>query len=329
MTTLREDLNIKPEDFYVLFKGDKDLYAQAANILYDWYEAEGSFEDFSSKKKFLDFVEWDIYDMLDAADSKEDVITVEKAMGIYDPEQWEDPEEDDLDEDLDPQEDVETIYKVFSIVYPDIEETEEFNSKEAAMDYGREQISSGNYDEVIVSEITIDEDGYEDETILLDEQGEHEDSKEYEPQLTTDPMNAGQWYESLHEEKDRYSVLREALDRLDREDKIREGLYFRAPERRTVRRYLMANGGKKIQIDLGYSTYPINGGSEGETESVWERLVDKAKDIVEREHIEYYTISKYIEPLYGILRLNLRVFPSQEAKDAWDSGKHGREEIMK
>lgn len=143
MTTLREDLNIKPEDFYVLFKGDKDLYAQAANILYDWYEAEGAFEDFSSKEEFLDFVEQDIYNMLDAADLKEDVITVEKAMGIYDPEEWEESEE-------------------------------------------------------------------------LDEQGE--DDEGYEPQLTTDPMNAGQWYESLHEEKDRYSVLREALDRLDRED---------------------------------------------------------------------------------------------------------------
>ena len=114
---LREDLNIKPEDFYVLFKGDKDLYAQAADILYDWYEAEGAFEDFSSKKKFLDFVRQDIYDMLDAADSKEDVITVEKAMGIYDPGEWEDPEE-------------------------------------------------------------------------LDEQGE--DDEGYEPQLTTDPMHAGQ-----------------------------------------------------------------------------------------------------------------------------------------
>lgn len=224
-------------------------------------------------------------------------------------------------------EDVNTIYKVTGVIFPDVEETEEFDNEEDAMDYAQEQIASGNYGEVIVSKVTIDEDGYEDETIVLDEQGE--DDEGYEPQLTTDPMHAGQWYESLHEEKDRYSVLREALDRLDREDKIREGLYFRAPERLTTRRSPMANGGKKIQIDSGYSTYPINGGSEGGAESVWETLVDKAKGIIKRENIEYYTISKYIEPLYGILRLNLRVFPSQEAKDAWESGKHGREEIIK
>lgn len=87
------ELDIRPGDFYALFEGDKNLYAQAANILYDWYEAEGAFEDFSSKEEFLDFVRRDIYGMLDAADWKEDVITVEKAMGIYDPEQWEDDEE--------------------------------------------------------------------------------------------------------------------------------------------------------------------------------------------------------------------------------------------
>lgn len=97
-------------------------------------------------------------------------------------------------------EDVETIYKVTSVIFPDEEEIEEFGSKEDAMEYAQEQISSGNYEEVIVSEVTIDEDGYEDETILLDEQGDHEDDEEYEPQLTTDPMHAGQWYESLHEE---------------------------------------------------------------------------------------------------------------------------------
>lgn len=113
-------------------------------------------------------------------------------------------------------EDVNTIYKVIGIVYPDVEDTEVFDSKEDAMDYAQEQISSGDYDEVIASEVTIDEDGYEDETILLDEQGKHGD-EEYEPQLTTDRMNAGQWYESLHEEKDKYSVLREALDSLDEE----------------------------------------------------------------------------------------------------------------
>ena len=188
-------------------------------------------------------------------------------------------------------EDVNTIYRVTGVIFPDVEETEEFDSKEDAMNYAQEQISSGNYDEVIASEVTIDEDGYENETILLDEQCEHErryffriyfhdeDQEElfavddggydfepsYEteeealeamkkilkdPKVQADPEIAGchsvfvpdtenvreveketgyeefevvDWIdkENLEENfksKDKYSVLREALDRLDRED---------------------------------------------------------------------------------------------------------------
>lgn len=58
-------------------------------------------------------------------------------------------------------------------------------------------------------------------------------------------------------------------------------------------------------------------------------MVSKAKAIIERENIEYYTISKYVQPLYGILRLNLRIFPSQEAKEAWEGRNHAFEEIIK
>ena len=76
-------------------------------------------------------------------------------------------------------EDVETVYKVTIVIFPDVEETEEFDRKEDAMGYAQEQISSGNYDEVIVSEVTIDEDGYEEETILLDEQGESKSNVYY------------------------------------------------------------------------------------------------------------------------------------------------------
>lgn len=90
-----DSLNITPKDLYVLFKGDKNFYAQAANLLYDWYDMEGAFEDFSSKQAFLDFVRSDIYDMLDAADT-DDAIIVKKALGIYDPEEYED--EEDLEE---------------------------------------------------------------------------------------------------------------------------------------------------------------------------------------------------------------------------------------
>ena len=76
-------------------------------------------------------------------------------------------------------EDVETVYKVISVIFPDEEEIEEFGSKEDAMEYAQEQISSEYYNEVIVSEVTIDEDGYEDETILLDEQSESKSNAYY------------------------------------------------------------------------------------------------------------------------------------------------------
>ena len=94
-----------------------------------------------------------------------------------------------------------------------------------------------------------------------------------------------------------------------------------------IKRYPTANG-KKIQIDSGYSVFTINGGSEAGNKSMWNALVSAAKNIIERENIEYYTISRYIQPNYGILILNLRTFPSQEAKEAWESRKHGFEEII-
>ena len=94
-----------------------------------------------------------------------------------------------------------------------------------------------------------------------------------------------------------------------------------------IKRYPTANG-KKIQIDSGYSVFTINGGSEAGNKSMWNALVSTAKNIIERENIEYYTISRYIQPNYGILILNLRTFPSQEAKEAWESRKHGFEEII-
>lgn len=201
-------------------------------------------------------------------------------------------------------EDVKIIYKVTSVVFPDEEETEEFQFVDNAMNYAQEQIASGDYDEVIVSEVAIDEDGYEEETILLDEQCEREDEEEYEPQLTIDRMHAGQWYESFDEEKDKYSVLREALDILDREDNEGKKMKARAQIRNLrsklredkIRRYPIANDGTKIQMETSYSVHPINHGSKRRTELVWEALVEKAKDIIQRENIEYYVISKYIEP---------------------------------
>lgn len=295
-------------------------------------------------------------------------------------------------------EDVNTIYKVTSVIFPDEEETEEFEVEEDAMNYAQEQISSGNYDEVIVSEVTIDEDGYEDETILLDEQGESKsnfcyalhtfyedepdeididsletfktegeamkrakeleakglrvviniegdesagwDPEEYEYSDIGDEIYSTPYImeETFFKSKDKYSVLREALDRLDEEDykgkKIKtraqiRNLRSKLKESFKIRRFPTVNGGKKIQLDSDYSVFPINGGSEYGTESMWDILVSEAKDIIEKENIKYYTISKYIQPNYGILKLNLRTFPSQEAKEAWESRKHGFEEVIK
>ena len=318
-------------------------------------------------------------------------------------------------------EDVETVYKVISVIFPDEEEIEEFGSKEDAMEYAQEQISSEYYNEVIVSEVTIDEDGYEDETILLDEQSESKsnayyalhtfyedepdeididslevfeseeeamkrakeleakglrvviniegdesagwdsedynysdigdeiystpytmeedvksnkkmrteedweneleddnseifhvmnglqsvlDSEEYpNPEMIYSYMNEiydlfiqGKDKELDHvirkaksiinntlveetffKSKDKYSILREALDRLDREDNKGKKIKVRAQIRNLrnklredfkIRRYPTANEGKKIQIDSDYSVFPINGGSEDGTKSM-------------------------------------------------------------
>jgi hypothetical protein len=76
--------------------------------------------------------------------------------------------------------------------------------------------------------------------------------------------------EESFKSKDKYSVLREALDRLDREEgeakraktKARiKSLRSRLRESE-IRRYPIASGGQRIQLDSGYSVFPINGGSE-------------------------------------------------------------------
>lgn len=42
-----------------------------ANTVYEWYNNEGSFEDFDSLDDFIDYMKDDIYDMIDAADDQE------------------------------------------------------------------------------------------------------------------------------------------------------------------------------------------------------------------------------------------------------------------
>ena len=142
---------------------------------------------------------WMIYDSLSdnmellARGSEEDIV---KYFLKYEYDYVEDEDDSEDDEELeesfksmdkkglyeavkDIKEDVETVYKVISVIFPDEEEIEEFGSKEDAMEYAQEQISSEDYNEVIVSEVTIDEDGYEDETILLDEQSESKSNAYY------------------------------------------------------------------------------------------------------------------------------------------------------
>ena len=50
----------------------------------DWYEAEGALEDFESTEDLADFMEGDIYDMLDAADDSRWVRRVKKKLGYSD-----------------------------------------------------------------------------------------------------------------------------------------------------------------------------------------------------------------------------------------------------
>lgn len=47
-----------------------DIDISDAYLIYDWYEAEGSIEDFDDIDSFVEYVEDDIYDMLDACDDE-------------------------------------------------------------------------------------------------------------------------------------------------------------------------------------------------------------------------------------------------------------------
>lgn len=138
-------INGKPvyEDYWMTY----DTLSDNMDLL-----AHGSEEDII--KYYLKYE----YDYIEDEDDSEDDKELEESFKSKD--------KKGLYEDI---KDVNIIYKVTCVVFPDVEEVEEFYFEENAMDYAQEQISSGNYDEVIVSEVTIDEDGYEDEIILLDE----------------------------------------------------------------------------------------------------------------------------------------------------------------
>lgn len=50
-----------------------------ASTIYDWYDAEGAFEDFSTVSEFVDFLRDDIYNMLDACTDAE----LRREIGSY------------------------------------------------------------------------------------------------------------------------------------------------------------------------------------------------------------------------------------------------------
>ena len=91
---LQEDvLNPRYAKYYrailKFLKGNKE----AADIVFGWYDNEDAFEDFETVPEFRDFLEDDIYDILDAADSPREIKIVKGALGIED-------EDDDFNESL-------------------------------------------------------------------------------------------------------------------------------------------------------------------------------------------------------------------------------------
>ena len=52
-----------------------------ASIIYDWYDAEDAFEDFETLEDFAEYLEDDIYNMIDACDDEELAEEVREAIG--------------------------------------------------------------------------------------------------------------------------------------------------------------------------------------------------------------------------------------------------------
>lgn len=106
--------SLSPEIFRPLCTSeDEELCEEACEIIYDWYSNEGTFDDFDSVSDLVDYVESDIYDMLDAATSAREKKIVQAALGYTD----EEDEEDDLDESYDEEELDDIRYGVYDVVY--------------------------------------------------------------------------------------------------------------------------------------------------------------------------------------------------------------------
>lgn len=72
--------------FVKLLKDKFDFSLEAANIVAQWYENENALDDFDSIQSLLEYIEDDIYDMLDAATDAEEYEIVSKY--IYDDDEY-------------------------------------------------------------------------------------------------------------------------------------------------------------------------------------------------------------------------------------------------
>lgn len=82
-----ESFGIK--DLLPLTNGNKD----AAEIIWDWYDNEYAYEDFGNKADYINFIEDDIYDMLDAATDPDEIEIVKKALNISEDDDYYDDED--------------------------------------------------------------------------------------------------------------------------------------------------------------------------------------------------------------------------------------------
>lgn len=77
-----EEDHMDHNKFVKLLKDKFDFSLEAANIVAQWYENENALDDFDSIQSLLEYIEDDIYDMLDAATDGEEYEIVSKY--IYD-----------------------------------------------------------------------------------------------------------------------------------------------------------------------------------------------------------------------------------------------------
>lgn len=76
---LKEGFRNSP--YYHVIKRVMNGDTEAADIVYNWYKGEGSFDEFDNVKQFEEFIKSDVYDMLSAAGDKKEIKIVSRALG--------------------------------------------------------------------------------------------------------------------------------------------------------------------------------------------------------------------------------------------------------